>query len=329
MDFSTLGRTELKVSKLGLGGLFTSQLGGSYGQSEATIRKAVSLGINYIDTAPAYSDSEAVVGRSLREVGDQPIVSTKLGGGSPDFDPQNADILRGSIERSLKRLDRTSIELLFIHEPDRPGQYDWWAGSTLGDSVVLRLIEDLKREGLVRHVGIGGTTAYELARLVDTCLFDVVLTAANYSLLWREAEIEILPIAKKNNVGVVAGTPLQQGAFARRYDAEILDNRSSWLSKPRREQFRALYRFLDTIDIPIAELALRFMLSRPEINCVLAGARSSQEVEANVQAIEKGPLPTEIVEAIDVIAAMVPFRPFEEPFALPFGRPREGPGMLR
>jgi aryl-alcohol dehydrogenase-like predicted oxidoreductase len=238
-------------------------------------------------------------------------------------------MLRKSVEQSLAKLQRTSIDLLFIHEPDRPLQYQWWNDGRLEDSAVLRLVDELKREGIVRYLGLGGTTAYELARLIETDLFDVVLTAANYSLLWREAQIELLPAARRHKVGVIAGTPLQQGALARRYDTEIRDGGASWLSKPRREQFMSLYRFLDAIEIPIGELALRFMLSCPDIDCVLTGARSSAEVEENVRSIEKGPLADDILTGIEEIAAVVPFRPYEEPTVLPFGRRREGPGMLR
>jgi len=70
-------------------------------------------------------------------------------------------------------------------------------------------------------IGLGGTTAYELPHIINTGRFDVVLTAFNYSLLWREAANEVLPAAKKQGMGIVIGSPLQQGALARRYDDEV------------------------------------------------------------------------------------------------------------
>ena len=122
---------------------------------------------------------------------------------------------------------------------------------------------------------------------------------------------------------------LQQGALARRYDDEV-NNGARWLSSPRRAQYKALYALLDELDIPIHELALRFVLSNPDISTTLMGARSVSEVEANVAAAEAGPLPADVLAHIQDIAAMVPFRPFEEPFGLPFGRvDRHGPGMAR
>jgi aryl-alcohol dehydrogenase-like predicted oxidoreductase len=75
---------------------------------------------------------------------------------------------------------------------------------------------------------------------------------------------------------------------------------------------------------------LRFVVSNPDISTVLMGARSVAEVEANVAAVEKGPLPADVLARIQQVAALVPFRPFEEPFGLPFGRPeRQGPGVAR
>ena len=171
-----------------------------------------------------------------------------------------------------------------------------------------------------------GTTAYEIARIIRTGYFDVLLTAFNYSLLWREAEIEVLPAAVEQGMGIIIGSPLQQGALARRYDAEV-EGGAFWLSKPRREQYRALYRLLDELQMPITEMALRFVISNPHITTTLSGARSVEEIAQNLASIAKGPLPADILSRLDEIAAMVPFRPFEEPFGLPFGRQYWGPGQ--
>jgi len=221
------------------------------------------------------------------------------------------------------------LDLLLIHEPDRPGQYDWFTDPDHYTGPVCEVLADLQREGLVRHTGVGGTTAYELAHIVATGQFDVVLTAFNYSLLWREAGIEILPAAAAQGMGVIIGSALQQGALARRYDEEVA-NGARWLSSPRRAQFRALYALLNDLQMPVAEAALRWVLSNPAVSTVLMGARSVSEVELNAAAVEEGPLPEDVLRRLDEIAAMVPFRPFEEPLVLPFGRSqRMGPGRAR
>ena len=78
--------------------------------------------------------------------------------------------------------------------------------------------------------------------------------------------------------------------------------------------------------MPLPELALRFVISNPDTSTVLMGARSVEEVEQNVRSVGKGSLPDDVLGEIAAIAAMVPFRPFEEPFSLPFNRPYKGPG---
>lgn len=328
MNKRTLGRTGIEVSELGLGGAFVSSHGATYENAHKAIRRALELGINYIDTAPTYGNSEEVIGRALEDTSAPVILSTKLGGRPQPFLPQDRDCLLRSVDESLALLKRDAIDILMVHEPDRPGQYDWWVDPVKFEGPVLDLLDELKGDGIIRYTGIGGTTAYEMARLVRTGKFDIVLTAFNYSLLWREAEHEILPAARTRGMGIVIGSPLQQGALAQRYDEAVFTG-APWLSAPRRAQYAALYELLDEIEIPLPELAMRFVISNPDISCTLTGARSVQEVEANVAAVEKGPLSSDLLQVVDHIADMVPYRPYEEPFGLPFGRLYRGPGPAR
>jgi D-threo-aldose 1-dehydrogenase len=329
MKTRRLGRTGLEVSELALGGLFVSKFGSpEFNQSRAAVHRALALGVNYIDTAPTYANSEEVLGQALEDVTIPYVLSTKLGGRPQPFDSRDRDCLLRSVEESLHLLKRDHIDILMVHEPDRPGQYDWWTDFDAFDGPVLEVLADLKRQGIVHFTGIGGTTAYLLARLIRTGKFDVVLTAFNYSLLWREAQIDILPSAKAQGVGVVIGSPLQQGALARRYD-DAINHGAAWLSPPRRAQYKALYALLNETGLSLPELGLRFVLSNPDISCALMGARSVEEVEQNVTAVEKGPLPADLLVRLDEIAAMVPFRPTDEPTILPLGRPDyRGPGSL-
>src|SRR5437868_1141440 len=126
MRYRTLGRTGLRVSELGLGGLFVSRVGGSREEAGRAVRRALELGINFVDTAPSYHDSEEVLGLALEGASQPYFISTKLGGRPQPFDPKDATALRGSVEESLRLLKRDRVDLLLIHEPDRPGQYDWW-----------------------------------------------------------------------------------------------------------------------------------------------------------------------------------------------------------
>jgi aryl-alcohol dehydrogenase-like predicted oxidoreductase len=325
MRYRALGKTGLQVSELGMGGLFISSYGAERQEARRAVRRALELGVNYVDTAPGYLDSEEVLGFALDGVEQPYILSTKLGGRPQPFDAQDKGALRRSIEDSLRLLKRDHIDILMIHEPDRPGQYDWFPDWERFHGPVCELLSELKAEGVIRFTGLGGTTAYTLPHIIATGEYDVVLTAFNYSLLWQEATIAVLPEAVKQGMGIVIGSPLQQGALARCYTEEV-EHGARWLSPPRRAQFKRLYALVADLGMTLPELALRFVISNPHISTTLTGARSVTEVEQNVRSVEEGPLPQDVRDEIQAIAALVPFRPFEEPFGLPFNRPYKGPG---
>jgi len=244
------------------------------------------------------------------------------------FDPRNPRQLRASVEESLRLLGRDVIDLLFVHEPDRPLQYDWWSDPDAVDGPVVEVLDQLKKRGIIRHTGLGGTTCAEMAHCIRSNRFDAVLTAFNYSALFREATHEVIPAARERNMAIVLGSALQQGGLGRRYD-DVVRQKPAWLSRPRQQQLLAFYQFLDETGIPIVEMGLRFALSNPAIGTLLIGPKTASQVEESVAIAAKGPLPADVLGRLDAIAALVPFRPFEEPMILPLARPRDynGPGM--
>lgn len=317
------------VSPLTLGGLFTSDLGGGVDATVDTLTRAFDLGINFIDTAPAYANSEETLGQALKRtpnIPDDLVISTKLGGRPQPFDPQDKEALLGSAEESLRLLRRDSIEVMIIHEPDRPGQYPWWTDPQQVDGPVMEVLDQLKKQGKIRYTGLGGTTVNEMQHLIASEKFDVLLAAFNYSLLYREAAIDLLPTAQSLGMGVMSGSVLQQGGLAKRYD-DALHVRPAWMSRLRHKQFLALYQLLDETGLSLPELGVRFAASHPAISTVLLGTSNAKHLAAGVRDIEKGPLPDELTERLNAIAAMVPYRPFEEPMVLPLGKPYFGPGM--
>jgi aryl-alcohol dehydrogenase-like predicted oxidoreductase len=316
MDQVVLGNTGLSVSRVGFGGLFVASFAAQYDDARQAVAHAVELGINYIDTAPGYGNSEEVLGQALQGVTAPLVLSTKLGGRPQPFLPQDPACLRASVEESLRLLGRDHIDLLLIHEPDRPGQYDWWTDRVNVEGPVLELLDALKAEGKIRFTGLGGTTTTELAHLCRTGKFDVVLTAYNYSLLYREAALEVIPAAKAAGMGIIVGSPLQQGALSRRYDAQLDAPEAFWISAMRKAQLKALYAFSDECGLSLPELGIRFVLSHPDIHCVLMGARCAAEVAQNAAAASAGPLPADVLARLDAIAALVPYRPFGEPFGI-------------
>lgn len=328
MQFRTLGKTGLNVSELGFGSLFTSMLGPGFADSKQAVHQAIDLGINFFDTAPAYANSEEVLGKILADIKAPLILSTKLGGRPQPFDPRNPQQLKASVQESLRLLHRDVIDVLFVHEPDRPLQYDWWSDPEAVYGPVIDVLNDLKRAGTIRFTGLGGTTCAEMAHCIRSDRFDVVLTAFNFSALFREAAHEVLPAAKERHMGIVLGSVLQQGGLGRRYD-EVVRQKPAWLSQARQRQLLALYRLLDDAGMSIVELSLRFAISNRDTSTVLIGPKTAKQVADSVAAVTKGPLPPDVLTQLERVAALVPYRPFEEPMILPLNHPKGywGPGM--
>lgn len=313
-----LGSTNLEVSVLALGGLPLSTVWAK-GAGPEIIRRAAELGINFIDTAPSYHDSESVIGEALRKLDAEFYIGTKLGRlPAQDYRPQDKEFLRRELNDSLKRLNRSKVDIVYIHEPDRPEFYQWWSNSDTYDGAVMEMLAQAREEGKLDFIGLGGTTTLEMARLVKSGKFDVVLSAFQYSLLWREAEYSVFPAAAEQKMGLIAGSPLQQGALAKIYYHDIVEEPMRWLSAPRRKQFMELYELVHDCGIPLPELALRFVLSNPLVTSVLTGVDSVERLENNVESAMKGPLPAELLEKLQNIYDLVPFRPFGEPFSLSF-----------
>ena len=319
MEKRILGRTGLEVGALSLGTAFATRGEEGFCGAKNIIFEALELGLNLIDTSADYGDSEAGVGNAMKEISQPCILSTKLGPRSRDFDPKNKGQLRAIVEESLRLLHRDTIDILMIHEPDRSGQFDWWDDLRTFRGPVSELLRELKDEGIIRFTGLGGTTAYEMVPIIATGFYDVVLTAFNSSMLWREAYIELIPEARRQNMGILMASPTQQGWLAERYDEQLERANSRWLNKPRREQLKLLYKLVDELGIPIPELSLRWVLTTADASTsVLTGPRNLAQLRQNVDAFRDGVLSNDIMERIDEIAAMVPFRPYEEPFGCPF-----------
>lgn len=328
MEIRKCGRTDLELSRLSLGCLYLSSLGtGELEDAKEATYYALDKGMNFIDTAPSYKNSEEVLGQVLKDhSGSMPMISTKIGM-PPPFDPRSRRDILDSVEKSMEDIGCDVIDLLYIHEPEREGQMAWFTDYNSYEGPVMEALEEMKQKGWVKWTGVGGTTAHEMAKVIDTGLFDVVQTAFNYSLLWQEARYEIFPTAKKHNMGIICSAPLQQGSLAQRHD-DLIENGAPWLSRPRKEQFKALYRLLDETGMGIVEMSLRFVLSNQDVDCVLVGARNKKEISETIAFSEKGPLSEDILRRIEEIYMMVPFRPTLEPILLPWGDKRPPIGWI-
>ena len=319
MEKRILGRTGMEVTALGLGCYqITSHFGGTYESAAEILDYAAQAGINYFDTAPmyGYGESEELIGRALRRHPDKRIyVGDKAGfyvqwegevlGQEKNVPAKFTDraALIHAMKQSLWLLQRDHFDLLSIHEFNQP---QWQIDYDTGDSVILEVLEDLKKEGLVANIGIGGWDLHLAARLIATGRIDAAMVPGGMSLLDRPICDEVLPAARQQNAGIILGGAFGQGnpfllsknrAGVRKYLLESEDERRVVTGR----QLMKLYDLADELDVSMFEMALRYVLAFPEIHCHAAGARAVEHLRANVAAVEKGPLARDAVEAIHAI----------------------------
>jgi len=311
MRYRKLGNSDFQISEIGFGawGIGGTQwLGGTDEESLRALRRALELGVNFIDTALAYGDghSEQLVGRVVREAGQRVYVATKVPPKNQLW-PARPGIGIGQVfpyryildatERSLKNLGLESIDLQHLHVWNREwiNQADW-----------RRAFEELKRSGKVRAVGVSlndhrPDSALELIR---TGLIDAVQVI--YNIFDQSPEEELFPLCLERNIGVLARVPLDEGSLtgaiteATQFDPR--DFRAYYFRGDRKrrvvERVAALQRDLAGVEGTLPEIALRFCLSHPAVSTVIPGMRQARHVEANAAASEKGPLAGEVLAVL-------------------------------
>ena len=297
MKHRILGRTGLSVSVLGLG---TVGLGLDYGirapgnyrrvddvNAIRVVHAALDAGINFIDTARGYGESERVVGNALRGRRDGVVLATKF-----QTQPEGGTVLRGAqlrqffigtLETSLRHLQTDFVDIWQIHNVDEA------VLESIDD--VAAAFDEARRSGKVRWVGgtIYGDTLPFLA--LETCLFDMVQVP--YSVLDQRLADCFFPKAAEHTIGIVSRSTLLKGALTEK--AEHLPDRLEPLRIRSREFRRLLAESKAGLSPPQAAIA--FALAEPHINTVLIGVRSEAELKDNLLALSR-PLSTELTDAL-------------------------------
>lgn len=302
MQLRRFGRTGLNVSEIGLGGLFLNSESRDTGIQ--IIHRALELGVNFFDTAPQYQRglSESLLGEALAGRKEPHFVCTKLGTLPDGFD-FSYDMCMRCFEGSLKRLQRDRVDVLLIHDPDRDGGGSYHP--VFGKGMALEACRKLKEQGLVTAIGMGSLWLDYQAHCIDSGALDVVLTFNRYGLLWRDAQFQTFPFCRRHDVGVIQGTPMHQGVLAFRHE-EWIENPPAWMTVTEHAALRKLYAIQERTGLSLPELALRFLLSNPQISTMIPGAANVEQLEANVAAVKRGPLPEEIhteIEALGILHA--------------------------
>lgn len=290
MQTRRLGRTNLSVSVVGLGGW---ALGGGQdwgptdvSVAQGTISAALDEGINLIDTAPIYSQSEEVLGQALRGQRQRVFLSTKCGlvknGSWTDHDLRPQTITT-QLESSLQKLQTDYIDIYFIHYLDP--RVSW--------QDALQTLVRLKEQGKVRHIGVCNVPVEILTQMAQTGLIGCVQD--ELSLLHAQRAEKLLEICRAYDLGFMAYGPLCGGILSGKYRREPnlrrADARNYFYKCYRGENFARAQQTVERVEKIAAQkqvsapaVSLAWVLAQPSVSCALAGARSADQVRQNSSA---------------------------------------------
>jgi len=303
MQTTILGRTGMRVSRICLGCM-------SYGSSQwrpwvldehqarPFFRRALDAGINFFDTSDIYSlgASEEVTGKLLREMADldECVIATKVAlpmSDKPNMRGLSRKHIQQACEASLRRLGIDTIDLYQLHrlDPHTPME------ETLG------ALDDLVRQGKVRHIGVSSMYAWELATalgLSDRSGFARFATMQNhYNLLYREEEREMMPLCETEEIAIIPWSPLARGILAgvrpalrektgsTRQESDgftdfLYDQDSDW------DVVLAVQSVAKERDLPAAQIALAWLLSKPFVTAPIIGATKVSHLEDAIAAVD-------------------------------------------
>jgi len=276
MKLRTLGRTGFGVSALSLG---TVELGVRYGlyhpgerevpvpeEAGRILRRALGCGVNLLDTAPGYGASEALVGEALREFQGTIFVATKV------TSPSSAAQVRRSVDQSLRRLGKDHLDLLQLHNA---------TAKDFENGELVDALAQAKAEGRVRCLGASVYETEAALAALRCPAIDTIQVA--YNLLDQRMAGEVFPAAARAGVGILVRSALLKGVLSDRRQALPIH------LAPLREAAERAAAWAGRHGLSIAEAALRFCLSNPQVASVLIGVRDEPELEAALQA-ESAPL---------------------------------------
>jgi len=305
------GPTGVNLPSLAMGGGFVRFAG--FDRSIATVHRALDLGVRYFDTSVMYRSgaSQAILGDALADPTRPHFLATKIGYFREARHFRSVEAMHVQLRENLRLLRRDSVDLLQVHEADWD---NWWSdrpdvghgrlfdlegGFDFAHAPVIQFLREAKARGLCRHIGITGNHARHLGRVIrEVDGLDAVLVAYNYTPLNVTAREHILPAAAAKGLAVVvAGLFTFVNSLPQGWATE-----GSYLGPRSDIQLAALQKLQGECGIPMAELALRFVAADPQLATILVGACQPPEIEANVAAFLRGPLPTDLQAAVEAIA---------------------------
>ena len=298
----SLGKTGLMVSPIGLG---TTEIGYIYGigprnlpaENEVIelLRRAVDLGITFIDTGHFYGVAEERIGKSGIAKLEGVIVSTKCGHALDRGEEITAKELskqfREEVEESLRKLKLDSLPLVQVHGG---------SAEQIASGIISNAMSKLKDQGKLRHFGISTRGEEAPIAAIKNGSFETLQLA--HSILDQRMTKKVFGIAKKENVGIINRSVLLKGALtrARSYLAPSL--------KPLKNNAEKAEKIAKEIGTDLPSLAIRFAISNKNIDTVLVGSNKIKNIEAAVKAADDGPLPGDVLAALKKLAIADPLQ---------------------
>jgi aryl-alcohol dehydrogenase-like predicted oxidoreductase len=250
------------------------------------VRRALDRGVTFFDTSNSYNQgrSEAILGEVTSAHPQPTVIATK--GGVPvetnDFLNRDfsAQTILAAAEDSLRRLRRDTIDLYMLHSPsvEQLETHTWAEG-----------VETLKRHGKIRAFGV---STHDHASGIWAIEHGAEFLQIDYHLLDTSAEDELLPLARQHDVGIMVRIPLARGLLSGKFPSGIpLPAEQQW-RRPTGGQLQLRLRrvdqlrFLEREGQTLAQAALRWLLRQPGVHCVIPGARTVEQLDANVDAID-------------------------------------------
>jgi aryl-alcohol dehydrogenase-like predicted oxidoreductase len=312
MQTRKLGTSGPAVTVIGLG---CNNFGGriDVAASRAVVHKAFDLGITLFDTADIYgndSGSERALGQILGSRRKDIVLATKFGmglkKGAKPVDASRAYIM-SAVEASLKRLNTDWIDLYQLHKPDPATPIE----------ETLRAMDDLVRQGKVRYIGCSNLPAAQVAEAEETSkrlgISSFVSCQDEYSLVVRDTERDLIPTIEKYGMGLLPFFPLASGLLSGKYRkgekppqgarlSYMQNHADRYMTPANWAKVEKLREFAEARGHSLLELAFAWLLSRPVLSSVIAGATKPEQVEANVRAAAWTLTPDE-VKAVDRLSA--------------------------
>ena len=312
MEYRNLGNSGLKVSEVGLGG-------NNFGwwadepSSAVVINAAIEAGINFIDTADIYDrgHSEEYLGRALKGRRQNVIIATKFGmpmGQGPNEKGGSRQYILSAAEASLRRLQTDYIDLYYMHTAD--------ASTPIEET--LSALDSLVRSGKVRYVGCSNFAPWQVSEAMWTAraghFTPFVVVQQQYNLLARQIEKELVPCCQEHKLGLIPYSPLANGFLTGKYkkgqeppkDSRIgasnFPGMKAVLNESNWDRLAKLESFATGHGHTVGELAVAWLLAKPWLASVIAGARKPEQVKANVAAAG-WKLTADEVKAVDAITA--------------------------